>query len=301
MAKIPEKPKKEPMSVRFLFIIGGVVWGLVLGPDIGLGVAKFVGALDWPTIAGTREWPEWADWVIIASGVLTGLTTFFTALIIGRNVGDRFEYSHDLRLNSGGAIPWAVISVGVAIGAITVQTIDVRKQAVVDQLQKEKDALAYLEVFAGKIQRFGTVTIDWPGNSEEGSVFVLMRGQHQGNYQLLWDVRDASNNAKSLIEGSSEVLLHPGKQNTSLPLSPRLLGEAWLNKIGRQVNASRIDGNFTVTVQLIPEITGAEWKLLPRHEPDKLDDGSSILVDRVTTSFPVYFEHRGNQIVWLQQ
>jgi hypothetical protein len=301
MAKIPEKPKKEPMSVRFLFIVSGVVWGLVLGPDIGLGVAKFLGALDWSGIAGTRKWPEWADWLIIGSGIITGLTTFFAALIIGRNAGDRFEYSHDQRLSSGAAIPWAVIAVGVTIGAISVQTIDTRKQAVVDQLQKEKDALAYLEVFAGNIQRFGSVSIDWPGNGEDGTIFLSIRGKHRGNYRLTWEIRDVSNPNMPLMEGGAGAILNPGKQSTNVLLSPRLLGEAWLKKIGGSVSSPRVEGNFTVTVRLTPELTSADWKHLPRHEPDNMADGSSILIDRVSIDFPVYFQRRSNQVIWLQQ
>ena len=152
MGTSPEKPKKEPMSVRFLFIMAGVIWGLVLGPDIGLAVAKFMGGLNWPFIAGTREWPEWVDWVIIASGVITGLAIFFTALIIGRNIGDRLEYSHDVRLSSGGAIPWAIIAVGVAMGGITVLTIEGRQQAVVVYVQDQKSALVRLEAFANQVR-----------------------------------------------------------------------------------------------------------------------------------------------------
>ena len=57
MARTPAKARKEPLSVRFLLIVGGVIWGLVLGPEIGLAVAKFFGELNWRFIAGTREWP----------------------------------------------------------------------------------------------------------------------------------------------------------------------------------------------------------------------------------------------------
>lgn len=285
------------MSVRFLFIMAGVIWGLVLGPDIGLAVAKFIGGLNWSFIAGTREWPVWADWVIIASGVITGLTIFFAALITGRNVGDRFEYSHDSRLSSGGAIPWAVIAVGVAMGVITVLTIEDRQQAVVVYVQNQKGALVRLEEFAKQTQRFRAVRVEWPGSGEEGRVSLSFRGKHKGDYLLSWTVWDSSNRKEPVMEGDIVAHLSPGDQNTSLPLSPPALANAWRRRAGN-VNKAIVDENFTFRIRLIPELTRAEWKNLPRHEPDNLADGKSILIDEATDSFPVNFEIVGGKIVW---
>lgn len=299
MAKA-EKPKKERMSQRVLFIMGGVIWGLVLGPDIGLAVAKFMGGLNWPFIAGTRDWPAWADWIIIASGVITGFGIFFGALITGRNIGDRIEYSHDMRLSSGTAIPWAVIAVGVAVGGITMATIDDRQHAVVVYVQDQKDALARLEGFAKRIQRFRSVTVEWPGNGDDSQVLLSFRGKHQGNYLLAWDVWDSSNRKEPVMEGDIGAILSPGEQNTSLPLSPRALVTAWQRRAGN-VSEAKVAEDFTFRIRLIPELTRAEWKPLPRHEPDNLADGKSILIDRASDSFPVYFEIRGSQVIWSAQ
>ena len=300
MAKVPEKPKKEPMSVRFLLIMGGVIWGLVLGPDIGLAVAEFIGGLNWRFIAGTREWPEWADWVIVGSGAITGLTVFFAALITGRNFGDRLEYSHDLRLRSGAAIPWAVIAVGVAVGSVTVLTIEERQQAVIDYVQEQKDALVRLEAFAEQVQRFRSVRVEWPGNGEEGRVSISFRGKHKGTYLLAWEVRDSSNNKKPVMEGDIGAILSPGEQSTDLPLSPLALIKAWRQRAGN-VTEAKVAEDFTFRIRLIPEPTRAEWARLPRHEPGNLADGESILIDEARDSFPVNFELRGRQIVWSAQ
>jgi hypothetical protein len=285
------------MSVRFLFIMAGVIWGLVMGPDIGLAVAKAMGGLNWPFIAGTREWPEWADWVIIGSGVITGLTVFFTALIIGRNVGDRLEYSPDVRLSSGGAIPWAVIAVGVAVGGITVLTIEDRQQAVVVYVQDQKSALLHLEAFAKQTQRFRAVRVEWPGNGEEGLISLSFRGKHQGDYLLSWEVWDSSNSKEPVMEGNIGAHLSSGDQNTNLPLSPRALADAWRQRAGN-VNKAKVDEDFTFRIRLIPELTRAEWENLPRHEPGNLADGKSILIDEAKDSFPVNFEIHGGQIIW---
>ena len=300
MAKIPEKPKKEPLSVRFLFIMAGVIWGLVLGPDIGLAVAKFVGGLNWPFIAGTREWPGWADWVIVTSSVVTGLAVFFAALITGRNVGDRFEYSQDMRLSSGGAIPWALIAVGVTVGGITVLTIKERQHAVIVYVQDQKSALLHLEAFAKQTQRFRAVRVEWPGYGEEGRVSLSFRGKHQGNYLLSWEVWDSSNRKEPVMAGDIGAILKSGDQNTSLPLSPLALVNAWRKRAGN-VNKAKVDEDFTFRIRLIPEPTRAEWESLPRHEPGNLADGKSILIDEAMDSFPVYFELVGGKIIWPSQ
>jgi hypothetical protein len=283
------------MGVRPLFVMGGVIWGLVLGPDFGLAVAKFMGGLNWTFIAGTRDWPVWADGLIIASGVATGLATFFTALIAGRNLGDRLEYSHDFRLNSGAAIPWAVIAVGITVGGITVLTIEDRQQAVVAYVQDQKGALVRLDSFANQVQRFRSVRVDWPGGGEEGRVSLSFRGKHRGNYLLSWAILTAGNK-EPVMEGEIGATLG-GEQNTSLPLSPLALVNAWRQRDGDVADA-KVAEDFTFKIRLIPEPTRAEWARLPRHEPGNLADGNSILIDEASDSFPVYFELRGSQIIW---
>lgn len=298
MAKLPEKPKKEHLSQRVLFIMGGVVWGLVLGPDIGLAVAKFVGGLNWPFIAGTNEWPEWADLVIFSAGAATGLAVFFTALIIGRNVGDRLEYAHDFKLRSGIAIPWAIIVVGIAVGSITVLTIEDRQQAVVEYVQEQKDAQGYLLELADRTHRFRTVRVDWPGHGEEGEISLSFRGQRAGNYVLAWEIWDASNAKDPVMAGEIGALLSPGNKNTELPLSPLALVNAWQQRQGSKGLNARVYENFTLTVRLIPEPSRKEWNLLPRHESGNLADGKSILIDKASTTFKVEFEISGGQIDW---
>ena len=300
MARVPAKPKKETLSVRFLLIMGGVIWGLVLGPDIGLAVTRFAGGLNWPFIAGTREWPEWADWVIVGSGVISGLIIFFTAMITGRNLGDRIEYSHDKRTRFGGAIPWAVIAVGVTLGGITVLTIEERQQAVIDYVQEQKDAVARLEEFATRIQRFRSVRVDWPGHGKEGQILISFRGKHRGNYLLAWEIWDSSNSKEPVIEDDISAALRPGQQKTSLPLSPPTLIEAW-RKRGGNVTDATVSEDFIFRIRLIPKPTRAEWARLPRHEPGNLADGKSILIDEAVDNFPVKFEIRGGRTIWSLQ
>lgn len=298
MAKVPEKKKKEPISGRVLFIVAGVIWGLVLGPDFGLGVARFLGGLNWPFIAGTLEWPDWADWVIAGAGVLTGLVTFFVLLIVGRNVGDRFEYSQDMRLGSGNAVPWAVIAVGVTMGAISVMTFDDRQKAVRDYVDMQKAAQAYLLELSGQVQRFRSVHVDWPGNGADGIISLTFRGKHRGNYMLRWQIWEGGKTDKPLLEGKIGAILNPGDQNTELPLPALSLLGAWQgrdNRVGRNII---VDQDFTLRVELVPEPSRDEWKRLPGHEADALSDGSSILIDRASAMFPMRFEQRGRSIFW---
>lgn len=300
MARLPAKARKEPLSVRFLLIVGGVIWGLVLGPEIGLAVAKFLGGLNWRFIAGTREWPQWADWLIVAAGIASGLGAFFGVLIAGRNVGDRFEFSHDSRFRFGGAIPWSVIAVGVAVGSITVQTVEERQEAVIDYVQEQKAAVARLEEFATRVQRFASVRIEWPGNGEDSRAVISIGGKHAGRYLLVWEIWDPRNKEKPLMADDIGAILRSGKQNTSLPLSPAELVEAWRRRAGNVANA-KVAQDFTFRIRLFPKPTNAEWARLPRHEPDNLDDGKSILIDEVVDHFPVNFELRGGRTVWLPQ
>lgn len=298
MAKLPEKPKQEHLSQRVLCVMAGAVWGLVLAPGVALTVAEFLGGLNWPLIAGTRDWPQWADWIIVASAVISGLSTFFVALIIGRNIGDRLEYSHDFKLRSGVALPWAVIVVGVAVGGINAVTLPERQRAVVGFVVEQKEAQDRLLEFARNTQRFRSARVDWPGAGAEGRILLIFRGKHQGNYQLIWEIWDASGAKEPVMEGNIGAILTAGDKHTDLPLSPLALASAWLQRQGSKGLNARVSENFTLKTRLIPELTRDEWKQLPQHEPDNLADGKSILIDEATATFPVDFEIRGGQIIW---
>ena len=59
-----------------------------------------------------------------------------------------------------------------------------------------------------------------------------------------------------------------------------------------------VDERFRLVLELRPILSNREWDALPEQEAERLDSGDSILLDRVTTTFPVKFEYRGGRVAW---
>ncbi len=286
------------VSVRVLCLIAGVVWGMVLGPETGLAVAGFLSGLNWAFITGTGTWPDWVDWLILGSGLGTGLAAFLTCFVIGRNVGDRLEFVPANLPQRGPAIPWAVVAAGLAVGGITATTIEEREQAVVDYVQLQKQALVRLESFAGEVQRFARVEVNWPGDGEIGVVSVGFRGEHTGEYRLGWEIWRARDKHKPFISGEYPVMIRAGDYNTDLPLPPEAIGKAYLHSRGDVRDGEAVVEDFTYRLRLVPKLTRAERAMLPVNEPDNIADGKSKLIDRIARDFEVRFRIRSGRVVW---
>lgn len=299
MAKVPGKPKNEPISPRILYIAAGVVWGLVLAPEAGLVVMKFLAGLDWPAVAGTDYWPLWADWIVVASGAAAGLATFLAALIFGRNFGDRMEFSPLGRLHFRRATPWALLVLGVAVGAMTVRSIDDQRHF----FEAQKRAGLRLAEFSREVHRFEDISVEWLDNGEQGRVFLSFQGERKGKYRLAWEVRDVADDGKAtlLMRGETGAALGPGEQNAELPLKTPELVSALRRGIGDDDADITVSRELTVRARLIPELTRKEIARLPQQEPGNLAGGNSILIDETFGRFRVNFTLRDDEVVWFRE
>jgi hypothetical protein len=282
------------MKVQPLYTIAGLVWGLVLGPDAGLYAARMMGSVAW---LYQHDNSAWADWVIIPFGAVIGFTVLFSCYQLGAAAGRRYDEVSGRRLRHAKSVPWALLVVGIAVGAMTALTIDDRQRAVVRYVQAQKDAAARLLVFAETLHRIAAYSIEWPGGGEPARIDLSFRGKHQRDYRFEWQIlsRDGK---KPLLGGSYTLGLNEKYKTTNIPVSASELANAYVVQEIRPGSNIAVDERFRLVLELRPILTGREWDALPEDEAARLDDGESILLERAATSFQVRFDVRGGRIIW---
>ncbi|MDH3228691.1 MAG: hypothetical protein OEN55_02750 [Alphaproteobacteria bacterium] len=282
------------MRVQTLYAVAGLIWGLVLGPDAGLYAARMMGDVGW---LYQYEEGAWADWVIVPFGAAIGLTVLFSCYQLGAAAGRRYDDATDTTLKHAKSVPWAMLVVGICVGAVTVLTIDDRQHAVVRYVQSQKDAAARLLVFAETLHRIPTYGIEWPGGGEAGRIDLAFRGKRKGDYQLEWKIL-SQDGTEPLLGSSYTVGLSEKHSSTNIPVSASELANAYIVQSKRRGADIVVDERFRLVLELRPLLNGKDWEVLPEDEPARLDDGDSILLDRATTAFRVQFESRSGRIEW---
>jgi hypothetical protein len=282
------------MKTQTLYSVAGLIWGLVLGPDAGLYAARVMGSVAW---LYQYEDGAWADWVIIPFGTLIGLTVLFSCYQLGAAVGRRQDDMDERRPRPAKSVPWAVIVVGVAVGAATAVTIDERQRAVAQYVRGQKDAAAHLLVFAETLHRVTTYSMEWPGGGEAGRIDLSFKGKRQGNYRFAWKIF-SQDGTTPLLGDSYTVGLDRKRERTNIPVGATDLINAYVVHMRKPAASLEVDERFRLVLELRPILTDSERDALPEDEPARLDDGESILVRQVETAFLVQFEARGGRIVW---
>lgn len=288
------EPDPRAMKVQSLYTLAGFVWGLVLGPDAGLYAARMMGGVSW---LYRFDDGALADWAIIPFGTLIGFTVLFSCYQLGAAAGRRYDDLAERRLRHTKSLPWALLVVGIAVGTMTVLTIDDRQRAVVRYVQAQKDAATRLVLFADSLHRIAAYGIDWPGGGEPGRIDLSFRGKHQRAYRFDWKILSKDGNAP-LLGGSYTLGLDRQYRTTNIPVSASDLANAYVLQMNKPGTSIAVDERFRLVLELRPILSGREWDALPEDEAARLDDGESILLDRAATAFRVQFEARGGRIIW---
>jgi hypothetical protein len=282
------------MKVQTLYIVAGLVWGLVLGPDAGLYAARVMGGVAW---LYQYDDGAWADWVIVPFGVVIGFTVLFSCYQLGAAAGRRYDDTTAMRLRHAKSVPWALLIVGIAVGTVTALTIDNRQRVVVQYVQARKDAAARLLVFAETLHRVAAYSVEWPGGGEAGRIDLSFRGKRRGEYRLEWKIL-SQEGKEPLLGGSYTVGLSEKYKSTNIPISASELANAYVLRNKRRGAAVAVDERFRLVLELRPILSSRVWDALPEDEAARLDDGESILLARVSKAFHVQFEARGGGIIW---
>lgn len=282
------------MKVQTLYAFAGLVWGLVLGPYIGLAAARTMGNVAW-----LYEFQNgaWVNWAVIPFGAIVGLTVLFFCYQLGAAAGRRYDDTDGRQLRHAKAVPWALILVGITVGTITVRSIGGEQRVLIEYVQMKKDTTTRLLVLERNLHRITGLNIEWPAPGLTGNIHLLFRGKRKGDYRLDWWVRSRIAE-KPFLYGSHTLRLEPKPWNTDFPINPWDIAAEYLRRQQDPQADIAVDERFTLVMQLRPNLSPEEWATLPDDEALRLDQGNSILRQQVTKEFRLRFALRDGHMVW---
>lgn len=283
------------MKIQKLYIVTGLIWGLVLSPDAGLAAAGVMGQVSW---LYTFQDGAWANFAIAAFGFFIGLFVLTACIQIGAYGGRRYD-DRELRSRSHiKSIPWALIAVGIAVGTITALTIEDRQRAVFDYLEKQQAAADRLLKMARNLPTISGYGFDWPGGSETGKISFAFVGKERGEYLLEWGLF-TENGKEPLLGEDYRVRVGTVRKTTDIPVTPHELGNAWLKQSKNPAANLEQEEPFRLVFRLTPILRAEDWELLPEGEEYRLDTGESVLIEQVTFRFKLRMRLRGGRVEWL--
>lgn len=283
------------MQSPLLYVLTGLVWGLLLGALAALFVVAVAAGVSWLYLFGDEPWPEAVDWALPALGFGVFAAVLLGCVVLGLRAGRQTaaaapeeaarRHAGARRLLAVGGL-LALVLAGAAAARIAGQDAaretGARQAARFDALQSER-------------QRLTAVSLSRATRPMAYDLAVSTRGARGGAYRLSWVLR-SSGYAEALAEGDGEIVLEPGDNRASLPVDAWAIIERYhdLALGGRDVDVE-VAEHFRMEVTLTPVLGEAERRQLPAHEVRNLSLGQSALMDRATADLEMQFRIGGPQ------
>ncbi len=283
------------MNPRWLPVLTGVVWGVLLGALVAVFAVAAGAGFSWLYLFGDAPWPEAVAWLLPALGLGVFAIVLLACLALGLRAARQAaaaapdeaarRHAGARRLLTLGVL-LALLLAGAAVARIAGQ--DAARETAAVQV-------AGFEALKSRRQRLTAVAVTRAPRPMSYDLELRTRGARGGAYRLTWALR-ASGYQEPLAEGAAELALEPGDNRTSLPIDARAIIERYhdLALGGRDVEVE-VAEYFRLGVALTPVLGEAERARLPPHEIQNLALGQSALTDRATAVLDLQFRISGPQ------
>ena len=282
------------MKVQTLYAAAGLIWGLVLGPFIGMAAARTLGDVSW-----LYEFQNgaWVNWAVIPFGAIIGLTVLLSCYGLGAAAGRRYDDITGRPLRHVKALPWALVLVGTAVGAITVRTLGDEQRAIVGYVLEKKAANARLMALERNLHRITALDLDLSNSGGTVRMYLLLQGRREGDYRIEWQVHSKIAR-QPILDGSKISRLGPEPESADISINRWAVATGYLRLRGDPEADISVDEKFTLAVQLRPILSHKELASLPEDEVQRLSGDESIFLSQVGTEFRLRFTMRDGHILW---
>lgn len=283
------------MNPRWLPVLTGVVWGVLLGALAAVFAVAAGAGFSWLYLFGDAPWPEAVAWLLPALGLGVFAIVLLACLALGLRAARQAaaaapdeaarRHAGARRLLALGVL-LALLLAGAAVARIAGQ--DAARETAAVQT-------AGFEALQSRRQRLTAVAVTRAPRPMSYDLELRTRGARGGAYRFTWALR-ARGHQEPLVEGAAELALEPGDNRTSLPIDARAIIERYhdLALGGRDVEVE-VAEYFRLGVALTPVLGEAERARLPPHEIQNLALGQSALTDRATADLDMQFRISGSQ------
>ena len=288
------------MNGRWLHIMTGVVWGLVIGAPAAVFTVAAAAGFSWLYLFGDEPWPDSVTWVLPALGLGMFLAALLGCVALGLRAGQRTAAAAPeaaARRLSGAR---RLLAIGILLALVLAGATAARIAGHEDARETAARQAAIFNALQSARQRLAAVSVSRAARPMGYDLAVRTQGTRGGAYRLTWALRTRGT-GKILTEGSRRLALDPGDNRAHLPLDARTIITRYHDLVlgGRAVTVE-VGERFRIEVTLAPVLDEAERARLPPQEIQNLSLGQSALIDRATTELDIEFRIQGRHYELLE-
>ncbi len=213
------------VNTRLLYILTGMVWGLLLGVLGGVFAVAAGAGFSWLYLFGDAPWPTAAGWLIPALGLGVFAIVLIICIALGLRAGRQAavtgpETAAGLEVAARRhASARRLCATGVLLALILIGVLAARLAGQENTRKIADRRAAGFETLQFERQRLAEISVSRPPRPMSYDLEVRTRGTRGGAYEIAWALR-SSGFKEALAAGAAQVTLQPGDNRTSLPSTP---------------------------------------------------------------------------------
>jgi hypothetical protein len=275
------------INLRRIYLVASLLWALILGPAVALGVFALGAGVAWLYLFGDDPWPHAVEWVLPLIALCAGSTTALAVLWFG--------YSQGRRLTASGAVvgfaEWRnaimLVIAPVVLLAFVALLVWARTSAYQEAMTIATARESQFVDLAARNQRIDSLSVVYDGE-EEFIAAVSISGSREGLYRLAWRVSPSSFDI-AIMADSRELELQQEQSQTEISFSIAELRTQYQAQILNGGTGVLVDELFEFDAVLEPILSTEEISDLPPGEQRRLGSEGSPLTSSASSNFPVYF------------
>lgn len=275
------------INLRRTYLIASLLWALVLGPAVALGVFALGAGVSWLYLFGDDPWPDAVAWILPLIALSAGLITALAVIWFG--------YSHGRRLTASGvgtsyaerrnAIMLAIAP--LVLCAVVALSIWARTSAYQEAMSIATARDAQFADFASRNQRIDSLRVEYDSDEDLRAV-VDFTGSREGLYRMAWRISPSSFDTAIIVD-SRDLELQGEQRQAEIRFSIGELRSRYQAEILNGGAGVLVEELFEFDALLEPILSAEEILDLPPGEQRRLGMEDSPLASLASTNFPVYF------------
>ena len=275
------------ITLRRIYLITSLLWAMVLGPAIALGVFVLGAGISWLYLFGDDPWPRAVEWILPLIALIAGSITALAVVWFGCSRGRRFP-------TSGASTDYPERRKAILLGVVPIVLFLVIALSIWTRISAYQEAMtiatareARFADLANGNQRIGSLSVEYD-NDDDLRAVARITGSRDGRYRLAWRVSPSSFET-AIITASRELVLSGGPSQAEIRFSLGELRSGYQAEILNGGTGVLVEELFEIDASLEPVLSAEEILDFPPGEQRRLGTEESSLSSSASANFPVSF------------
>ncbi|MCH8002936.1 MAG: ABC transporter permease, partial [Proteobacteria bacterium] len=278
------------MRLAALYVLVGLVWGVLLGGLTAWAVMAMAAGVSWLYLFGDDPWPEAVGWLIPLIGLVAFLGALAVCVAFGLRIARRTERDEPAEAGRRRVHGIRLLALGLLLAVALAGAGGVRiagQEA--ERALLDRQAAAF-EALRAERQMLTAVTVARAARDMSYDMTVETAGVRGGPYRLAWSVRSTLYGA-TLDEGAAQLALAPGDNRARLALDAWRIVERYHEvALGYQDVDVEVAESFRLEIDLVAALRAARW--MGRRNTLSQDHHDWPAIDEVVAATEKYAPHR---------